>query len=289
MAVISTQRRHTVKPPPGAGVNWAHPLARGLVAAWLFNEGGGLPVAQSSIPLANPSLVAGIMEWERVAGIAGGSFTGTTALSYGDVDLVSGQQMSVIMSVRPATLNTFYGILNKRDAYNVQAAYSMGFCYNTSNQFDVNLGNVDVPGGGGGTGYRFSTSGWSTTRYQQITMTFDGTLGANAKILLWRDNVAQTRTATDIDSGGAIPNTTHAVEVGQCNNNAGRYFGGIEYIYIFNTALSPNEVAQLFLSPYAVMRPMPRRTWGAQAAAASTVKFRKTLSSLGTRTGSRQG
>lgn len=29
------------KPPLGAQINWAHPLAKGLVGYWLFNEGGG--------------------------------------------------------------------------------------------------------------------------------------------------------------------------------------------------------------------------------------------------------
>ena len=30
------------KPPPGAQIDWGHPLARGLVGCWLFNEAGGI-------------------------------------------------------------------------------------------------------------------------------------------------------------------------------------------------------------------------------------------------------
>ena len=32
------------KPPPGAQINWSHPLAQGLVGAWIFNEGAGTPI-----------------------------------------------------------------------------------------------------------------------------------------------------------------------------------------------------------------------------------------------------
>ena len=32
------------KPPIGTGINWSHPLAWGLVGAWVFNEGMGTTV-----------------------------------------------------------------------------------------------------------------------------------------------------------------------------------------------------------------------------------------------------
>ena len=35
---------HYTKPPPGAEIDWGHPLARGLVGCLLFNEGSGIGV-----------------------------------------------------------------------------------------------------------------------------------------------------------------------------------------------------------------------------------------------------
>lgn len=31
----------TSKPPAGSSIDWSHPLAKGMVGCWLFNEGGG--------------------------------------------------------------------------------------------------------------------------------------------------------------------------------------------------------------------------------------------------------
>ena len=44
MALLTRQKRWTVKPPIGAQINWGHPLANGLLSCFLFNEGGGLTV-----------------------------------------------------------------------------------------------------------------------------------------------------------------------------------------------------------------------------------------------------
>ena len=38
-------RDPTEKPPPGAQIDWGHPLARGLVGCWLFHEGAGSSLA----------------------------------------------------------------------------------------------------------------------------------------------------------------------------------------------------------------------------------------------------
>ena len=34
-------KRWSEKPPVGTQINWGHPLAAGLVGAWLVNENGG--------------------------------------------------------------------------------------------------------------------------------------------------------------------------------------------------------------------------------------------------------
>jgi len=42
--LFATDRWGSVKPPPTAEVDWAHPLTRGLIRCWLFNEGAGLRI-----------------------------------------------------------------------------------------------------------------------------------------------------------------------------------------------------------------------------------------------------
>lgn len=250
----------TTKPPPGTGVNWAHPLARGLVAAWIFNEGGGLPVAQSCIPVAAPALSVGTLSWENVGGDMGALFAGGTVVNYGDVELVSGQQMSVVMSIRPTNLTQAAGILNKRASAGVNA-YSCGFNFVSTNEFCVNLGTVST-GASSGTAYRFSTSGWSTTRYQQIIWTLDGTLGAAAKIHFWRNGIEQSPIFMDVDNGSAIPDIANTIEFGVVNSGStNRYSGGIAYCYLFNRAFSSKDVQRLYTNPYAFWLP-PRSKRG---------------------------
>ena len=41
MGLILPKRFGQDKPPVGSQINWGHPLARGLVGCWLFNEGAG--------------------------------------------------------------------------------------------------------------------------------------------------------------------------------------------------------------------------------------------------------
>ena len=64
----------SVKPPVGKQVNRSHPLARGLVSAWLFNEGAGTILQDLSGYKNNGTLAIG--QWET------GCLTWDTNLSF---------------------------------------------------------------------------------------------------------------------------------------------------------------------------------------------------------------
>src|SRR3990167_2761192 len=64
--IITSKTRYysTEKPPLGSTINWGHPLAKGLVACWLMNEGGG-NVVRDIAGRANGAIVNAV--WNSTA------------------------------------------------------------------------------------------------------------------------------------------------------------------------------------------------------------------------------
>lgn len=60
------QRTGRIKPPVGAQINWGHPLSRGLVGCWNFNEGSGDRVSDATGKYGAGALVGttGKPTWE---------------------------------------------------------------------------------------------------------------------------------------------------------------------------------------------------------------------------------
>ncbi len=76
------------KPPLGARINWGHPLAKNLVGAWLFNEGGGLSVTSlinrnDVLTFASLGSSSDLPTWQPMVGGKPGSgvkITGSSSL-----------------------------------------------------------------------------------------------------------------------------------------------------------------------------------------------------------------
>src|ERR1700733_5775175 len=76
------------KPPLGYELDFEHPLAQGLVAAWVFNEGTGTPTEMVG---GRPASASANFAWGSNASGPTGIFNGSsTNLMYSDVAATSG-------------------------------------------------------------------------------------------------------------------------------------------------------------------------------------------------------
>jgi hypothetical protein len=88
---------------------------------------------------------------------------------------------------------------------------------------------------------------------------------------------------------GTTGSPTERLELGRSDHNANQ--GGdyqFTHLNIWSRALSTAEVLQLHLDPYAFLVPVFEPTFKTAAATVSAIVFRKTLSQIGGRVGSRQ-
>jgi hypothetical protein len=108
--------RGNTKPPPGAEIDWEHPLAQGLVGAWLFHEGAGLwvnDVSGRSLPgrgVNNPTRSPS--PYGSVLNLASAS---TQYVTMGDDTRFqlggTGRSFSVAVRARRAAIGTFHSLM----------------------------------------------------------------------------------------------------------------------------------------------------------------------------------
>lgn len=233
------------KPLLGALPMWS-PNPAGIpppVGAWVMNEGSGLPFDATG-SLDPPTLITGNPAW----GDGGINFS-STVISYGDVDVITGKTMTVIMSIKPTTWAQTSGILNKRIGFDNQNAYGFGLRDSVPDYWNVALG--------GASGdfvnplaYNWDSTGWSTTEYSQISSVVDMNLGANLRAKCWRNGVLLPLLAADNDNSFDIFNSTSNVEIGRVNDAALYYSGRIRYIWLYNQALTPAQIHYIHTNPY---------------------------------------
>lgn len=247
----------STKPPAGTPLDRSHPLAPDF--GWLLAEGSGLPRPFGFE--ARPTVTTGTPAWKPGRGGGGALSFASLVLGYGDVNIFDGlTQLSVIMSVRPASLSQVAGVLNKRNGAGGQDAVSLGFGYNAASQFSCAVGL----GAAVGAVYNFSVAGWSTSAYQCAAAVWNDSLGAGNRWRAWRDGVPLAKVSQGSDAGGPIADTTSPLELGRVNNASLFFSGELEYVYLYRRALTAAEVQVVTAQPYAMFTaPFWRRNIGA--------------------------
>lgn len=240
------------KPPVGAQVDWRHPLASGLVAVWLCNELKGiapsvLVVGRGAIP---PRPSVGDITW---VGSTKGSAVkfASSVFQYGNLGFLdAADNVSCVLSIRPDSLSQVAGIVQKRRP--IGNAWSFGLGYNATSKFTCSVGSA-VTADNLYCEYEYSTSGWSTTAFQQIIGAYDKTRGATARWRCWRNGIEMSATFPQ-ENAISVGTTTDVVEIGRVNNSTLYYAGSIEYIYLYRRTLQPPDVAWLYEEPFAMFR-----------------------------------
>jgi hypothetical protein len=273
MAVTSYPRRSVLKPPCGSGIHYGHPLAANLQLAALLNERAGTKSNLAAGPGAAGTFVGGVT-WSTGPGGNAVTLDGSngTYVRYPVPPTISaGNPWSLVLR---AKLNTSPSLLN---LFNLQDAASN----NVAIAYWYNLGN-----------------GLLVTQGTTADNAHSTELAVNSDITLWHSYAFtyQSGNTAKIYVDGFDQSTSSGAFVGAVSGQLD--IGGVpagtltapmsyQYFYLYNRSISPAEVAWLYAEPYAPVLPPPKR-WVTVPAAAATVKFRKTLSGIGTRTGSRQ-
>ncbi len=258
MAVLIRPRRWTDQPPVNAGVNWSHPLARGLVFCLTFAELAGAPHdlvrSGGGVPQNGPT-------WSG----RGREYVGGAGANYDQFPLVDSP------FIQASGLTIFWrGVIDDLTTFRHFAGKHLSGG-GADNPFDYrtdgasNLAIVRANAGGA----RSSTSTGSPLQAGKLTSVavtladnlietvaagyVDGTSVAMAGA--GAPTGAVTGTAADIFVGRRIDGTTVAMK------------GADRNLYIWSRPLTADEMRWLYVEPYAFLTPKARKYPGSPPAA----------------------
>ena len=224
--------------PPVCILNRAHPLARGLVAAWPFDEGGGGKTVRDAVG-SNHGTAQAYNKW------TGGAFGHCMAFN-GTNDYVSVADSASLDGMANITI-AFWG---KASTFS-DNAYPVG--KRASYEFLANGGKLKAGVNSGDWVYATTATSITTGVWFHATVTYDG---SNVKIY-YNGSLEDTQ-----PQSGLVANNTNPLGLGFLLNPAveGYQFNGsIDDVRIYNRALSAAEVAAVYADPWAIYRPL--RDW----------------------------
>lgn len=231
---------HLLKPPPAVRLNPAHPLARGLAACWLLNEGAGDTAHDSAggqAAVGNPAPAWGPGRCD---------FNGVDQVFFGDMALDLEQDFSVVAAVRTDPLSgqeAEYAAVGMGDPTHacrfVLGLYGSTGKYRCHLREDDNTNVVNV--------WNFGAA-LDDGRPHQLAFSFAPSAGAYYCLV---DGVALST---------AAPSPYTAIHASKVSLGSKYYLGGlstywpgsIDYVYAYRRALSPGEIARLYRDPYAM-------------------------------------
>lgn len=230
------------KPPMGSQINWGHPLAQNLVGCWLMNEGGGLFVRDSA--RRNDGVISGAL-WQS-------SLKGKVLYFDGTDDYIDNSTLTSITG--DFTLVCWAdddGSASFNTLLSSKSIGNSGWTFR-SEQFN-NTGKVGITWWGVGDYVTniATPSGWAF--YAAVHN------NSNNTVDIYVNNSSQRLVVGNIltHSNGLVIGAGH---------RAGGYVvasfmnGKIAHTYIYNRALSPSEIQQLYSEPYCFIQPK-RRLW----------------------------
>jgi hypothetical protein len=222
------------KPKPGAQIDPAHPLSKGLVGYWLFNEGAGSRANDISGygnhgTLKNMAPNAQNSGW--VGSKLGGAlnFDGTDDCINCGIDSSLGltAEFTIVCTIKPATINNYDTIIGKS-----VFRWHLGLHGNSGIQVYVNNANeLSTP-----------ANTIIVENEYHVVWVHSQSYGD----LIFIDGVESA--SGDLPDVGADP--TQLITIGADNGAGGyRYHGNINHVMIYDRALSESEIEQLYQDP----------------------------------------
>jgi hypothetical protein len=241
------------KPPLGSQINWAHPLSRGLVGCWLMNEGGGLKT-NNLVTNKKASLNNGANWVIKKSGYAC-QFDGVDDEISSSL-IANYKAMTIVTKVNIAALGVapyqFSRLVSSRN-YNNGGYFEFTVNNNTTTSinrlsFSVNYATVDL--------LRDTADNYfSLLTDTTFGVTWSGSATAAGNIHLYRNGIKTLTYTQTIDGTGGRVNETYPIRLGNLDGTIERPLNGLMYYcYIYNRALSPQEIQQLYIDPYCFIK-----------------------------------
>jgi hypothetical protein len=263
----------TQKPPLGSLINWAHPLSRGLVGCWPMNETSGNIVKDLSLNGRNGTFVGSSIRLPSTMG----SVVNFTSVNQASLAYINCNDTLSFAPNKPFSLlawiyATSFNSGNQAGFPIISKYNSAGGVYSGEYSFSVE-GNVlyfqcleDSPI------KRIKTTGsqvLSLNTWYQCVATYDGS-GGQGGLNLYLDGVYTPQTKGIENSyTQMIYYSSSSFLIGGLLIGDNTYYamanGGIANALVYNRALSPQDVAQLYYSPYAMFEKQSK--WWFPAAA----------------------
>ncbi len=232
------------KPPLGSVVDTSHPLAKSLVGAWIFNEGGGLKL--NSLTNRYPEKIVPNTNSGWATTPKGLSYHfDNTAYTYSTPPVFT-KDITIIVTY---SIQSFYGaseywVAGYTDSLTSPSAYDKSIvivdatkkakfhCYDGSNK-DIISNTVTTV----------------NTIYTVVAVKRGGNLElyVNGK-----------SDATPVASGDTYANNVYFTS---SIGGIGTLLGNVISKMLYSRALSPSEIQQLYINPYGFIVPTIRRTY----------------------------
>ncbi|MEA3362172.1 MAG: LamG-like jellyroll fold domain-containing protein, partial [Thermodesulfobacteriota bacterium] len=223
-------RSSTDKPIYGVEVDTNHPLANGLVGAWVMNEGSGDTVHDLS-GNGNDGTLVNSPTWDSDGVVLNGS---TECIEIQDSPVFTVNDFTWVLSLNPRLGND--GRFQKYDNTS-----NDGFLIQQEDGPACWEGAVYV----GGSAAVVASAGISYGTIEQITLRREGS--SISLFVGTTEYVSGTSLSGEIDSSGIL-----YIGHDWVDNN---YFDGIiNYAYVYDRALSADEISQLHNEPYAMFK-----------------------------------
>lgn len=237
------------KPPRGAVLNRAHPLARGLVSCWLFNEGNGLLVNDLCRSYdGTASGIDSINDWVPTPYGTGLNLDGVDAeIGVGD-----------FKELNDVSEFTFHAILSHDvidSADNILMKYSSvinWWCWRSTSDANGYLRLEFVTGGSSyNRGYEYSTL-VSDGEWFSTTVVYRGSGSTiQEKVRHYHNGIEQT-TSGSASFPSSSPNFSVPLVISDATGYA-CWDGGMALVMVYNTALRPEMVYQLAENPWQII------------------------------------
>ena len=221
----------------GTQLNRTHPLARGLVGCWLMNEGCGNQIFDLS-GNKNTGTFSGNTSW--TAGQHGYclSFDGVNDwvdISDDRLPAFGTNDFSVVFLAKHPRDDSHRDVLSKGST----GAGEISFYKHAEETFMVYGDNRSI------------SVYWGDDSWPDNLWTHFAAVRSGIVLTLYQNGI-KGRSDT---SAGANINTDNDWRIGASGSGSGDYAGQVEYVMIYNRALSAAEIALLYCEPFCMFEP----------------------------------
>lgn len=246
------------KPPLGATLDPEHPLSRGLVGCWLFNEGVGNRISD----LTNPNLSAvktgsGSFSWEGDAFRTIPDETGPLAppgsgayFNFGNQQRHRGLTQKTI-AVAVCNLRDVWQWILTKGYGSTAGGWALGY-HNAMQSWMHSIRNSEGK-------YHYHYFGPAPIgEWTHVVATYDAALpSGNMR------GYVNGKYSKSLSCPGVVLNPSNALTA--LSSGGSRPFNGlVKYIRLYNRVLTDDEIAWLYAEPYAGIDYQPRRIFSAE-------------------------